>query len=145
MNLTVPLERPFLGDVSLLIHLPAKRKNSNISNLNTLCRAYRSSCQKTESYMIYTGCSPASKTNHILRGFPRGAVVKNLPVKAGDASLIPGWGRSPAGRNGNLLLYYSCLENPKDRGAWWAAVHKIERIRHNWAKVRMHTTLPGVK
>ena len=38
-----------------------------------------------------------------------------------DADLIPGLGRSPGGGNGNLLQY-SCLENPMDRGAWWATV-----------------------
>ena len=36
--------------------------------------------------------------------------------------MIPGWGRSPGGGNGNLLQY-SCLENPMDRGAWRATVH----------------------
>ena len=40
----------------------------------------------------------------------------NMPAHAGDASLIPGGG------HGNPL-HYSCLENPKDRGAWWATVH----------------------
>ena len=30
-------------------------------------------------------------------------------------------------------LQYSCLENPMDRGTWWAAVHGSWRIRHNWA------------
>ena len=52
-------------------------------------------------------------------------MVKNLPANAGDAGdmgLIPGSGRSPGGRNGNPLQY-SCLENPMDRGAWWATVH----------------------
>ena len=38
--------------------------------------------------------------------------------------LIPEWGRSPTGRNGNPLQY-SCLENPMDRGGWWAVVHRI--------------------
>ena len=51
-----------------------------------------------------------------LQGFPGEAVVKSLPAKAGDAGLIPGWGRSPGGGNGNPLQY-SCLENPMDRGA----------------------------
>ena len=41
---------------------------------------------------------------------------------AGDRGLIPGLGRSPVKRNGNPLQY-SCLENPVDRGAWWATVH----------------------
>ena len=54
-------------------------------------------------------------------------MVKNLPANAGDirdVGLIPGLGRSPGGRHGNPLQY-SCLENPMDRGAWWAAVHRI--------------------
>ena len=52
-------------------------------------------------------------------------MVKNLSTNAGDegeASLIPGWGRSPGVGNGNPLQY-SCLENPMDRGAWQAEVH----------------------
>ena len=36
----------------------------------------------------------------------------------------PGLGRSPGEGNGNPLQY-SCLENSKDRGAWWAAVHRV--------------------
>ena len=40
--------------------------------------------------------------------------------------LIPGLGRSPGGGNGNPLQY-SCLENPMDRGAWWATVHEVTR------------------
>ena len=39
-------------------------------------------------------------------------------------SPIPGLERSPVGGNGNLLQY-SCLENPMDRGAWWATVHGV--------------------
>ena len=48
-------------------------------------------------------------------------MVKNLPANAGDvrdAGSIPGSGRSPGGRHGNLLQY-SCLENPMDGGSWW--------------------------
>ena len=41
----------------------------------------------------------------------------------GDLSLIPGWGRSPGEGNGNPLV--SCLENPTDRGAWWATAHGV--------------------
>ena len=50
--------------------------------------------------------------------------VKNLPSNAGnvrDTGSIPGLGRSPGGGHGNLLQY-SCLDNPMDRGAWWATV-----------------------
>ena len=41
-----------------------------------------------------------------------------------DAGSIPGFGRAPGERHGNPLQY-SCLENPIDRGAWWAAVHRV--------------------
>ena len=54
-------------------------------------------------------------------------VVKNLSVNAGnirDVDLISGLGRSPGEGNGNPLQY-SCLENPMDRGAWWATVHGV--------------------
>ena len=53
-------------------------------------------------------------------------VVKNLPVKAGDlrdVGLIPGLGRSPGREHGNRLQD-SCLENPMDREAWQAIVHR---------------------
>ena len=43
---------------------------------------------------------------------------------AGDVSEIPGSGRSPGGGHGNPLQY-SCLENPKNRGAWWAAIYAV--------------------
>ena len=49
-------------------------------------------------------------------GFPGGSAVKNLPANAGDASSVPGWGRSLGGGNDNPLQY-SCLGNPMDRGA----------------------------
>ena len=39
-------------------------------------------------------------------------------------------GRSPGGGNGNPLQY-SCLENPMDRGAWWATVHGVARVGHD--------------
>ena len=52
-------------------------------------------------------------------------VVKKLPANAGDirdTGSIPGSGKFPGGGHGNPLQY-SCLENPRDRGAWWAMVH----------------------
>ena len=61
--------------------------------------------------------------------FPVGSVVKNLPANVGDSGLISGSGRSPGGGNGNPFQY-SCLGNPKDRGAWWATVYGI---CHDWA------------
>ena len=51
---------------------------------------------------------------------------KKLPANAGDAGCIPGSGRSPGGGKGSPLQY-SCLRNPMDRGAWWAAVHGVTK------------------
>ena len=58
--------------------------------------------------------------------FPGGSVLKNLPASAGDMSLVPGLVRSPEEGNGNPLQY-SCLGNPKDKGAWRAAVHGVTK------------------
>ena len=69
--------------------------------------------------------------------FPGGSVVKNLPVNAGDVGSILGSGRPPGEGNGNPLQYY-CLENPMDRGVWWATVHGITKVRYNLA-TKQHT------
>ena len=56
-------------------------------------------------------------------------VVKNLPASAGDirdVGSIPRSGRSPREGHGNPLQY-SCLENPKDKGIWWASVHRLTK------------------
>ena len=58
------------------------------------------------------------------QGFPGGGVLTNLPDTARDEGSIPELGRSPEGGNGNTLQD-SCLENPMDRGAWWATVHGV--------------------
>ena len=61
-----------------------------------------------------------------------GSVVKNPSVNARVQDSIPGSGRSPGKGNGNPLQY-SCLGNPMDRGAWWATVHGVTRVRRNLA------------
>ena len=53
-------------------------------------------------------------------------MVKNPPANTGAMGLIPGSGRSPGEGNGNPLQY-SCLENPMDRGDWWATVHVVTK------------------
>ena len=61
-------------------------------------------------------------------GFRSGSVVKECACIAGDAGntgSIPEWVRSPGEGNGNPFQF-SCLENPMDRGAWWATVHGVE-------------------
>ena len=53
-------------------------------------------------------------------------MIINPAGNAGDTK-VPGSGRSPGGGHGNPLQY-SCLENPMDRGAWWAAVHRLAEL-----------------
>ena len=56
-------------------------------------------------------------------------VVKNPPGNAADVKdlgLIPGSGRCLGGGHGSCVQY-SCLENPMDRGAWWATVHRVAK------------------
>ena len=55
-------------------------------------------------------------------------MVKSLPANARDLGLIPGLGRYPGEANGNPLQY-SCLENPRDRRAWWAAICGVAESR----------------
>ena len=67
-------------------------------------------------------------------------VVKSPPANAGDIrgmGSILGLERSPGGGHGNLLQY-SCLENPKDRGAWLAKVHRVVK---NQARLSTHARL----
>jgi len=63
-------------------------------------------------------------------GTPSGSDGKESVCNAGDPGLIPGLERSPGKENGNPLQY-SCLENSMDRGAWWATVHGVARVRHD--------------
>ena len=57
---------------------------------------------------------------------PGGSDSKASVYNAGDPGSIPGLGRSPGDGNGNPLQDY-CLENPMDRGAWQATVHRITK------------------
>ena len=89
-------------------------------------------CQKQLEYVIsidsFTDATSCSM------GFPDGSVVKHPSANAedtGDMGLIPGFGKSPWGGNGNSLQY-SCLENPLDRGAWQALVHGVAK---NWTRL----------
>ena len=70
-------------------------------------------------------------------------IVKNPPANAGDLrdmGLIPGSERSPGGGN-SYPLQYSCLENPMDREAWQAAVHRVahSQTRLKWVSTHAHS------
>ena len=67
--------------------------------------------------------------NLLVRAFQVVRVVNNLPASARDLRTmgsIPGSGRSPGEGHGKPLQY-SCLENPMDRGAWRAMVHRVSQ------------------
>ena len=61
-------------------------------------------------------------------GFPGSSDGKEFACNVGDTGLIPGLGRFPGEGNGNPLQC-SCLENPRDKGAWWAAVYGVAQSR----------------
>ena len=65
-------------------------------------------------------------------GFPSSSDDKESACHAGNLDLIPGSERYPAEGNGDLFQY-SCSENPMDRGAWWAIVHRVTKSQ-TWLK-----------
>ena len=66
-------------------------------------------------------------------GFLCGSDGKASAYNVGDPGSIPGWGSSPGEGNGNPLQY-SCLENPKDRGAQLATVHGVTKSQQGYEK-----------
>ena len=72
-------------------------------------------------------CAALLAVGTVVMGFLGGSVGKNLPASTGDAGdvgSVPGLERSPGEGNGSPFQY-SCLENPMDRGAWWATVRVV--------------------
>ena len=68
-------------------------------------------------------------------GFPGGTNGEELPASAGDirnVGSIPGSGRS-SGKGHGDPLQYSCLQNPMDRGAWWAMIHRVAK---SWTRMK---------
>ena len=67
-------------------------------------------------------------------------MVKTLPANTGDLGdmgSISELGRSPGGGHSNPLQY-PCLENPMDRGAWWAIIHRVAKSRTLLKQLSMH-------
>ena len=62
-------------------------------------------------------------------------MIKNLPVNAGDIGSISRLERSREGDD--YPLQYSCLENPTDRGAWWATIHGVAK---SWTRLKRLST-----
>ena len=84
---------------------------------------------QASSLLCIAGFPSFLRVNNIPLDFPGGSVVKNLPL---CRCSILGSGRPPGEGNGNPLQC-SCLENPRDGGAWWAAVYGVSQSR-TWLK-----------
>ena len=70
--------------------------------------------------------------------FPVDSDSKEYTCKAKDLGLSPGWGRSSGEGNG-YPLQYSCLENPMDRGTWWATVYGVAKSWKQLSNTHTHT------
>ena len=67
--------------------------------------------------------------------FDSGTQVSELNM-INTAVSVPGLVRFPREGNGNSLQY-SCLENPMDRGAWWATIHGLEKSQTQQKRLSM--------
>ena len=87
------------------------------------------------------GPNLGTKLLPLLEASQMALVVKNPPANAGDirdVGWIPGLGKYPGEGHGNPLQY-SCLENPMDRGTWWAAVYRAAQSQTPLKQFSMHT------
>ena len=103
----------------------ASSGHSPCSSMDFQGRQEREKHRSVDEWVCLCVCSWASQV--VLE-------VKNLSTNIGDSrdtGSIPGLRRSPIGGPGNPLQY-SCLENPMDRGAWWAIVHGVEKNQTQW-------------
>ena len=83
-------------------------------------------------YILVQGEDLWQFVQHVFRGggFPVGLNTKESACNAEDPGSILRSARSPGEGNGNPLQYY-CVGNSMDRGAWWAEVQGLQRVRHN--------------
>ena len=103
--------------------VPVKDENDTVDNKITSFCSSRDTIKRVKG-KLYSGRRPSQVA----------LAVKNLPASAGDRrdmGLIPGSGRSPGGGHGNPLQY--CMENPMDRGAWRATVHRVTK---SWTRLK---------
>ena len=85
-----------------------------------------------------------SRGHVTFRASQEALVAKNSPAKARNAGSIPGSGRSPGRGHGNPLQH-PCLENPMDRGAWQATVHRVSQSQTRLKRLSMHAVISTIK
>ena len=97
------------------------------ASINSLCLYLGVSCLRPSQPQLVPDL--ASKTDSLCWNFQfRVSEVKASACNVGDLGSIPG-SRRPTGEGNGNPLQYSCLENPMDRGAWWATVHGVAKSR----------------
>ena len=117
-----------LIEFRIISYLNKQKLNGNIyiSNLISNALLFSNICAAHIYWYILLRIAYLLSYNKYKCDFPAFSEVKNPPAHAGDPSSIPGLGRSPGEGNDNPLQY-SCLQNPMDRGAWWAIVHGVAK------------------
>ena len=111
-----------MGSLSLLQEVfPTQKSNPGLRH----CRAilYQLSYRQ---FLAWEDPLEKGIPTPVFSGFPGGSNDKESACNAGDLGLITGLGRFP-GQGYGIPLQYSCLENPADRGAWWATVHGVTK------------------
>jgi len=108
------------------ISLQSKRLSRVFSNTTVQKHQFFGASFLYSSTLTFKNCRSLYCTCNLYNGFPRWLNGKESACNAGDLGSIPGSGRSPEGGNGNPLQD-SCLGNPTDRQAWWAAIHGMAK------------------
>ena len=104
---------------------PRLTDNQDILFRHNIPRVYRLNFQEPGKYQIFIWNMQNVDIPYLLTSLVA-QTVKCLAYNAGGLGSIPGSGRSSGEGNDNPLQY-SCLENPIDRGAWWATVHWVAK------------------
>ena len=138
------------GSAVFLLALEAVKSEIRVPSYRNLMKTFLQVCRWQAAFLLdppvgWAGGGQADRalgSSSSYKGHQVVLVVKNPPANAADVSdvgWIPGWWRSPAAGNGNSLQH-SCLENPMDRRAWQATVHRIAK---NWTlRLSTHTIPP---
>ena len=111
-------------------------KCNSISDLCTGCPLHRMIAYQSARHIIISCLFYYWASQVVL-------VVKNPSINAGnirDTGSLPGSGRLPGGGHGNPFQY-SGLENPTERGAWWAAVYRVAKSRTHLKQLSTHTDI----
>ena len=120
-----------MKNISRIVKLDCSQlyKSSSFKSIcSTLCQTLCKMKNNASCYSFWLSWRDKMELILLLgkRGFPDGSVGKESTCSAGNPSLIPGSRRSPGEGNGNPLQY-SCLKNPRDRGAWRGAVRGVTK------------------